>query len=129
LDLGDGRDTGVLEEMRVLTLLAWVSNHSSKVEDKQTDGGGGGVKEGRAGRILDQSVFDQLGEGGGSLNLGDSSVMSTGTWSEPVEGRGVSQRENEGKSGLLVKARSRTEGLVLYAKGKHVYNPGWLRRE
>ena len=79
MDLVDGRDTGVLEEMRVLTLLAWMSNHSSKVEDEQTDRGGGGIKEGRAGRILDQSVFDQLGEGGGSLNLGDSSVMSTGT--------------------------------------------------
>ena len=129
MDLGDGRDTGVFEEMRVLTLLAWVSNHSSKVEDEQTDGGGGGTKEGRAGRILHQSVFDQLGEGGGSLNLGDSSVMSTGTWSEPDEGRGVSQRENDGKRGLLAKARSRTEGLALYAKGKHVYSPGWLRRE
>ena len=124
MDLGDGRDTGVLEEIRVLTLPAWVSNHSSKVEDEQEDGGGGGTKEGRAGRILDQSVFDQLGEGGGSLNLGDSSVMSTGTWSEPVEGRGVSQRENEGNSGPLAKARSRTEGLALYAKGKYVYNPG-----
>jgi len=124
LDLGDGRDTGVLEEMRVLTLLAWVSNHSSKVEDEQIDGGGGGTRAGRAGRILDQFVFDQLGEGRGSLNLGDSSVMSTGTWSEPVERRGVSQRENKGKSGLLAKARSRTEGLALYAKGKHVYNPG-----
>jgi len=77
--------------MRVLTLLAWVSNHSSKVEDRQAGGGGGGIREGRAGRILDQSVFDQLGDGGGSLNLGDSSVMSTGTSSEPVEGRGVSQ--------------------------------------
>ena len=68
-----------------------MSNHSSKAEDEQTDGGGGGIKEGRAGRILDQSVFYQLGEGVGSLNLGDSSVMSTGTWSELVEGRGVSQ--------------------------------------
>jgi len=38
LDLGDGRDTGVLEEMRVLTLLAWVSNNSSKVQGEQTDG-------------------------------------------------------------------------------------------
>jgi len=129
LDLEDGRDTGVLEEMRVLTLLACVSNHSSKAEDEQTGGGGGGIKEGRTGRILDQSVFDQLGEGGGSLNLGDSSVISTGTWPEPVEGRGVSQWENEGKSGPLAKARSRSEGLALYAKGKHVYNPGWLRRE
>jgi len=81
------------------------------------------------GRMLDQSVFDQLGEGGGSLNLGDSSVISTGTWSEPVEGRGVSQQENEENSGPLAKARSRTEGLALYAKGKHVYKPGRLRRE
>ena len=101
-----------------------MSNQSSKAEDKHTDRGGGGSKEGREGRIRDQSVFDQLGQGGGNLNLRDSSVMSTGTWSEPVQGRGVSQRENEGKSVPLAKARSRTAGLVLCAKGKHVYNPG-----
>jgi len=55
--------------------------------------------------------------------------MSTGTWLEPVEGRGVSHSEIEGKNGPLPKGRSRTEGLALCAKGKHVYRPGWLRRE
>ena len=66
------------------------------MEDEQAAGGGGGTNEGRMGRKLDQSVFDQLGEGGGGMNLGDLSVMSTGTWSEPVEGRGVSHWETEG---------------------------------
>ena len=79
--------------------------------------------------MLAQSVFDQLGEGGGGLNLGDLCVISNGTWSEPVKGRGVSHWETDGERRPLAKARSKTEALALYAKGKHVYNPGWLRRE
>jgi len=106
-----------------------VSNQSSKVEDEQTVGGGGGIREGRTGRILDQSVLDQFREGGGGLNLGDLSMISTGTSSEAVEGRGVSHCETEGKSGPLAKASTRTDALVLCAKGTYVYNPGWLRRE
>ena len=94
-----------------------MSNHSSKTEDEQVVGGGGGVREGRAGRILAQSVFAQLGQGAGGLNLGELSVMSIGTWSEPVESRGVSHSATEGKSGPLAKARSRTEGRALCAKG------------
>ena len=129
MDLGEGHHTGVLEEMRALTLLAWVTNHSSKTEGEQVVGGGGGVREVRAGRILAQSVFVQLGEGAGSLNLGESSVRSIGTWSEPVESRGVSHPVTEGKSGPLAKVRSRTEGLALCANGNQVCRPGWLRRE
>jgi len=79
--------------------------------------------------MLAQSVIPQLEEGGGGLTLGDLSVISTGTWSEPVEGSGVSHWETEGNSKPLAKARSRTAALVLCAKGKHVYNPGSLRRE
>jgi len=79
--------------------------------------------------MLAQSVFDQFGEGGGGLNLGDLRVISTGTWSEPVAGGGVSHWETDGKWRPLAKAMSRTEALALYAKRKHVYNPGWLRKE
>ena len=70
---------GVLVVMRDLTLPALVSNQSSKVVGEQTAGAGGATIAGRAGRILAQSVLDQLGEGGGGLNLGDFSVISTGT--------------------------------------------------
>ena len=37
-----------------------------------------------------QSVFDQFGVGSGGRNLGEQREIRTGTWSEPVEGRGVS---------------------------------------
>ena len=46
LDLGEGLETGVVEVMRVLTLLAWVSNQSSKTDTGQEGGGGGGTREG-----------------------------------------------------------------------------------
>jgi len=111
---------GLLDVMRVLTLSAWVLNYSSKVEFEQTQGGGGGIRAGRARRTVDQSVFDQLGEGAGSLNLGESRVISTGTWSEPVERRGVSHLETDGWSSSLAKEKSRTEGLALCAKGKYL---------
>ena len=71
-----------------------------------------------------QSVKDQLGEGGGGEVNGCERMIGTGTWSEPVEGRGVShdwQKEsNEGEA----KARSRTDGRPEPPKGKRVYTPG-----
>ena len=58
-----------------------------------------------------QSVFDQFGVGSGGRNLGDQREIRTGTWSEPVEGRGVSHLSKVGARWELAKARSRTKGL------------------
>ena len=96
---------------RAFTLLEWVSNQSSKTDTGQEGGGGGGTSEGSRGRMASQLVFDQLGEGGGGRNLGEEKYITTGTWSEPVEGRGVSHAQKAGTNGELAKARSRTEGL------------------
>ena len=67
-----------------------------------------------------QSVLFQLGVGSGGRNLGEEKDITTGTWSDPVEGRGVSHLSKAGASRELEKARSRTEGLDECEKGKYV---------
>ena len=63
-------------------------------------------------------VLDQLGTGAGGRNSGEEKEITTGTWSEPEEGRGVSHELKAGNSGELEKARSRTGGLRECEKGK-----------
>ena len=106
-----------------------MSNHSLKKDVGHEGGRGGRTKVGRCGRIESQSVFDQLGDGSGGRNLGEQREIRTGTWSEPVEGRGVSHLSKARARWELVKAKSSTEGLAMCVKGKPVYTPGWLRRE
>ena len=118
LDLGEGLEEGVLVVMRTFTLLACISNQSSKTDTGQEGGGGGGTSEGSWGRMASQFVLAQLGDGAGGGNLGDEKEITTGTWSEPVEGREVSHPLNAGNNGELEKARSRTEGLREWAKRK-----------
>ena len=48
------------------------------------------MSEGRRGRMFSQSVLAQFGDGSGGRNLGEQKEITTGTWSEPVDGRGVS---------------------------------------
>ena len=112
--------TWVFVMIRALILLQCESNHSSNWGGETEGGGGGGTRPGRAGRMVSQYVFSQLGDGGGGLNREESNVMIAGTWSEPVDGRGVSHEEKAGIRRLLGKARSRTEGLDEEVKGKYV---------
>ena len=120
LDRGEGLFIGVLEEIRALTLLQCTLNHSSNSLGEVEAGGGGGIRPGRTGRIASQSVLSQLGEGGGGLSWGELNVITTRTWSDPVERRGVSQEAKAGMRCRLAKARSRTEGLDEEVKGKYV---------
>ena len=62
----------------------------------------------------------QCGVGGGNIIAGGASVITHGTWSDPVEGRGVSHDETKGERAVLANARSRTEGLEVASKGKRV---------
>ena len=90
LDLGKGLEVGVFEITRVLILLEWTPNHSSNTDTGQEREGGGGPRDGSRGWMEFQSVLAQLGEGSGGWNLGEQKEIRMGTWSEPVEGRGVS---------------------------------------
>ena len=65
-----------------------------------------------------QSGLAQLGDGSGWRNLGEQKEITMATWSEPVEGRGVSHLQKAGNRWELAKARSRTEGLDECVKRK-----------
>ena len=67
-----------------------------------------------------QSVMDQLGEGKGGEVNGCESIIWTGTWSEPVEGRGVSHVWQKGSNNGEVKERSRMDGRPEPPRGKRV---------
>ena len=78
------------------------------------------MKSLRSGMRVGQSVKDQLGEGeGGDVN-GYESIIWTGTWSEPVEGRGVSHVWQKGRNKGEAKERSRTDGRPEPLRGKRV---------
>ena len=66
--------------------------------------------------------------GGGSMIPGGFSVITHGTWSEPVEGRGVSNEETRGERAVFAKAKSKTEGRETVSNGNRVYTLGVLRR-
>ena len=118
LDLGEGLVTGVFEMMRDLILVEYMSNHSSKTDTGHELGAEGGTREGSWGRMVSQSVLDQLGAGSGGWNLGEQKEIRIGTWSEPAEGRGVSHLLKAGARWELAKAKSRTEGLDECVKRK-----------
>ena len=70
----------------------------------------------------------QCGVGGGTIIAGGFSVITHGTWSEPVEGRGVSHEAKRGARAVFAKVRSQTEGREMVSKGNRVYTPGALKR-
>ena len=83
-------------------------------------GQGSVVKVSRAFPTASRSRRAQCGVRGGSIIPGSFSVITHGTWSEPVEGSGVSHEETRGESAEFAKARSRTEGRELVSNGNRV---------
>jgi len=65
---------------------------------------------------------------GGNITAGGLIVITQGTWSEPVEGRGVSHEETRGERAVFAKAKSKTEGRDMVSNRNRVYTPGVLRR-
>ena len=57
---------------------------------------------------------------GGSMIAGGFSVITQGTWSEPVEGRGVSHEETKEERAVFAKARSKTAGRKMVSQGNRV---------
>ena len=49
---------------------------------------------------------------------GGFSVITHGTWSEPLEGKGVSHEETRGERAVFGQARSKMEGLEMVSNGK-----------
>jgi len=62
----------------------------------------------------------QCGVRGGSIIAGGLSAITHGTWSEPVEGRGVSHDETREERAVFAKPRCKTEGRKTVSNGKRV---------
>jgi len=95
-----------------------MSNHLLREFGVGLVGQGNGVKASSAFAITCRSRKAQFRVRGGSIIAGSFSVITHGTWSEPVEGRGVSHMETRGERAVFAKARSKTEGLEMVSKGK-----------
>jgi len=83
-------------------------------------GQGSVVKDSSAFHTALRSRRAQCGVGGGSIIAGGFSVITHGTWSEPVEGRGVSHEETRGERAVFAKARSKIEGGEIVSNGNRV---------
>ena len=105
-----------------------MSNHLLRELDVGLAGQGSVVKVSSAFPTASRSRRAQCGVGGGSIIAGAFSVITHGTWSEPVEGRGVSHEETRGERAVFAKAKCKTEGREMVSNGNRVYTPGVLRR-
>jgi len=103
-------------------------SQSSRIFREGHGGGGGTIKLLMVGESSSQSVWSLLRRWGARSEDAGASRMVMGTWSEPVEGRGVSQLLMKGRSRGLAKARSTTEGRAFPERGNLVYTPGEFRR-
>jgi len=83
-----------------------MSNHLLRELGVCLAGQGNVVTVSSASRTASRSRRAQCGVGGGSIIAGGISVITHGTWSEPVEGRGVSHEETRGERVVFAKARS-----------------------
>ena len=111
---------GVWEVRRVVSRRRCQSNQALNERLVGREGGGGTAKSLSSGARAGQSVRDQLGEGGGGEVLACESIIWIGTWSEPVEGRGVSHVWQKGSNEGEAKERSRTDGRPEPPRGKRV---------
>jgi len=117
---GQGRLLGAWEVKREVRRVDEISNHLLMELDVGLAGQGSVVKVSSAFPTASRSRRAQYGVGGGSMIAGGFSVITQGTWSEPVEGRGVSHEETKEERAVFAKAKSRTEGRETVSKGKRV---------
>ena len=111
---------GAWEVRREVRRPEEMSNHLLRELGVGLDGQGRVVKVSRAFPTARRSRRAQWGVGGGSMTAGGFSVITHGTWSELVEGRGVSQDETREERVVFAKARSNTEGREVVSKGNRV---------
>jgi len=97
-----------------------MSNHLLRELGLGCGGQGSVVKDSSAFPTASRSRRAQCGVVGGSIIAGGFSVITHGTWSEPVEGRGVSHEKTRGERAVFAKARSKTEGREIVSNGNRV---------
>jgi len=97
-----------------------MSNHLLRELGVGLAGQGSVVKVSCAFPTASRSRRAQCGVGGGSKIPGGFRVITHETFSEPVEGRGVSHEETRGERAVFGKARSKTEGREMVSNGNRV---------
>jgi len=125
---GHGRLLGAWEVRREVRRVEEMSNHQLRELGVGLAGQGSVVKVSSAFPTASRSRRAQSGVGGGSIIAGGFSVITHGTWSEPVEGRGVSHDETRGERAVFAKARSKTEGREMVSNGNRVYTPSSVQK-
>jgi len=111
---------GAWEVTREVRRLEEMSNHLLRELGVGLAGQGSVVKVSSAFPTACRFRRAQCGVGGGSITAGGLRVTTHGTWSEPVEGRGVSHEEPREEMAVFAKARSKTKGREVVSKGKRV---------
>ena len=97
-----------------------MSNHLLRELGVGLAGQGSVVKVSSAFPTASRPRRAQCGVDGGSIIAGGFSVIIHGTWSEPVEGRGVSNEDTSEERAVFAKARSKTEGREMVSNGNRV---------
>jgi len=120
LSRGTGACSGHGRFTREVRRAEEMSNHLLRELGVGLSGQGCVVKVSSAFLTASRSRRAQCGVGGGSIIAGGFSVITHGTWSEPVEGRGVSHEEMREERAVFAKARSRTEGREMVSNGNRV---------
>ena len=115
---GQGRLLGAWEVRWEVRRVEEMSNHLVMELGVGLAGQGSVVKVSSAFPTAFRSRRAQSGVGGGSVIAGGFSVITHGAWSEPVEGRGVSQEQTKEERAEFAQARSKTEGRERVSKGK-----------
>jgi len=111
---------GAWEVKREVRQVEEISNHLLMELGVGLAGQGSVAKVSSALPTASRARRAQCGVGGGSMIAARFSVITHGTWSEPVEGRGVSHEETKEERAVFANARSRTEGREKASKGKRV---------
>ena len=111
---------GAWEVRREVRRVEEMSNHLLREFGVGLAGQGSVVKVSSAFPTVYWSRRAQFGVGGGSITMGGLSVTTHGTWSEPVEGRGVSHVETIQERAVFAKTRSKTEGREVVSNGNRV---------
>jgi len=86
------------------------------------------VKASSASPTASRSRRAPFGVVGGSMIAGSFGLITQGTWSEPVERRGVSHEGSRGERAVFARARCKTEAREMVSNGNRVLTPGVLRR-
>jgi len=121
--VAEGREFGVWSLRRPGRRLSAPVSQWSRTFGEGHGGGGGNIKLLMIGESSSQSIRSLLRHGGVGSADGDATSILMGTWSEPVEGREVSQPVMKGRSTRLANARWIRDGRAFAERGNLVYTP------